>query len=371
MTNATQPVEVEAEATKTEGQDAAKQRPALGFDGQPFLQASAPDELWCSESSKQEGLLQRPEMSVSTPPPSPLDFRIFVCLAIVVLICRCCASCARCFCKTGDDGEEAQDSDDEEVEEVETVELVQVADAEVQTEGELHEINTVPKEPHGERADLEHRHMNLPTPARAAANKDQREGRDPDAPECSSAASSPRDSKAKALESSVQSEAPLDDETSQITVDLDQVAEINVAEAVEDIVAEAEDDIARAELLLREERWVLDDPTGIIFEEEEDELTFHTKRSKMLGYFARAFRDQLSIREAGAALLDDIERLEEEKRAYRGDAAYWRTLAEERASKQRSQEHGSHESAEVTSPAMSATSSCENTPRGQGSPAHA
>jgi len=335
----TNEVQAQVDTIRREFQLATERSSAhAGFNaGELFLNASASDELWCPKPSDEEGAFTRAEIPTSSPAP---HCRILACLGILSTLC-CCACCRRCFSKTTKDEEEDEEaSEDEEGEDEETTqddEVLQVADAEVQTEGELHEMNTIPKKEHG-HGDLQHRLMDLPTPVRALAtvgdssptrSPDLRESQDTSIAECSSTLSSP---------------------TSRV---------------------EAEDDSTRAERLLQEKRWVLDDPSGIIFEEEEDELEFHRKRSMILGCFARAFRDQLSIREAAEALLDDIDRLEEEKRDAVGDAAYWRSLAEDLVSKNNPQENVSLEPSEVTSPATSMASSCKHAPNGEGSPTNA
>jgi hypothetical protein len=97
---------------------------------------------------------------------------------------------------------------------------------------------------------------------------------------------------------------------------------------------EAEDVLVRADRLL-EEKWVLEDPANVIFEEEKDEVAFHKKRSKVLSCFAGAFsqlrKDHEKLQEAGAALLEDLERVQEEKSHALGEVAYWQTLSEDLA----------------------------------------
>lgn len=260
------------------------------------------------------GVLKEFEAGTGSPAPT---YRILGCL-ILSMWCFC-GCCARCFAKTNEDEGSHHSEEEEEVEDTESThdDEVQVADAEVQTEGETTEMNNI-KEiqwAHASSGDVEHRLMDLPTPVRAAGKG----GDDSSAP-CA-------DVRESETMSSAQNESTVSSPRSQ--------------------AEEAEDDMLKAERLLQEKSWVLDDPSGIIFEEEEDELNYHRKRSKILGCFARAFNDLLHIREAGENLLDDIDRLEEEKRQAVGDAAYWRTLAEDLGSKQNSQENMSPEPVEA------------------------
>jgi len=96
---------------------------------------------------------------------------------------------------------------------------------------------------------------------------------------------------------------------------------------------ECDDAIARAEQLLAEP-WVSDESYEfVIFEEERDELEHHRRRSGALGSMAAGFvalrAENDRLREAGACLLEDFEKLHWESRQAAGDVAYWRTLAEE------------------------------------------
>lgn len=85
---------------------------------------------------------------------------------------------------------------------------------------------------------------------------------------------------------------------------------------------------------LLKERWVADDPESFaIFEDEDEELSYHKRRSILLARFVDAFRairdDNVRLREAGESLLDDLERLQQDNRHAIGESVYWRTLAEE------------------------------------------
>mmetsp|Transcript_86228 Transcript_86228/g.149213 ORF Transcript_86228/g.149213 Transcript_86228/m.149213 type:complete len:624 (+) Transcript_86228:114-1985(+) len=98
---------------------------------------------------------------------------------------------------------------------------------------------------------------------------------------------------------------------------------------------EVEDEVAHAEKLAKE-KWVVEDQCKwTIFEDPADELRYHRRRSRALGYFVRAFRyfreESERLHEAGAGLQDAYERLQEENKEAIGDAAYWRELAEARA----------------------------------------
>eukprot|EP00927_Polykrikos_kofoidii_P072360 TRINITY_DN68489_c0_g1_i1.p1 TRINITY_DN68489_c0_g1~~TRINITY_DN68489_c0_g1_i1.p1 ORF type:complete len:413 (-),score=70.56 TRINITY_DN68489_c0_g1_i1:122-1264(-) len=76
--------------------------------------------------------------------------------------------------------------------------------------------------------------------------------------------------------------------------------------------------------MLVKERWVADDPgTFAIFEEQEEERTYHRKRSFLLARFVRAF---LALQEAGETLLEDLERVQCENHQLVGDVAYWKAL---------------------------------------------
>lgn len=94
-----------------------------------------------------------------------------------------------------------------------------------------------------------------------------------------------------------------------------------------------DDDVSYAERLL-EQRWVTGDPTSVIFEEPGDEEEHHRRRSTALACFVKALvvlRDENDkLREAGQALLDDVEQLQEDSRKAAEDAAYWRSRAHER-----------------------------------------
>jgi len=92
-----------------------------------------------------------------------------------------------------------------------------------------------------------------------------------------------------------------------------------------------EDEVAHAEKLTKEE-WVVEDQCKwTIFEDLEDELRYHKKRSRALGHFVRAFltlrKECEGLHEAGASLQDSYDRLFEENKEAIGDLAYWRELA--------------------------------------------
>jgi len=92
------------------------------------------------------------------------------------------------------------------------------------------------------------------------------------------------------------------------------------------------DEQARAERLLKQ-RWVVEDQCRwTIFEDLEDELKYHRRRSRALCCFVRAYsslreeRDRLQT--AGLGLQEMYEQMEDELNDAIGDAAYWRALAE-------------------------------------------
>jgi hypothetical protein len=268
--------------------------------GEPFLNASIVDQLSCNKSADQAGSSKQPPSEQALAPTLAILSYCWIVPYLEILAMLCC--CYRCWPRrtdydVQDDEEEVTSSESEHADDHEETELASFEDAveitEAVAEGAGQEVTFVSKndQPNEGHDDFEHRLMNLPSPARAAPTRAA-------APQCK----------------------------------------------------EDEDDFAKAERLLQEERWVLDDPIGIIFEEDADEHEFHRKRSKILGCFARAFsqllQEDAKLREAGAALLEDIDRLEEEKGQAQGDAAYWRTLAEDLVSKQT--EDGSSMSTEVT-----------------------
>merc|ERR1719456_1475069 len=105
--------------------------------------------------------------------------------------------------------------------------------------------------------------------------------------------------------------------------------------AEEELEVDPEDDHVQAERLLNE-RWVAEDQCRwTIFEDLEDELRYHRRRSRALCCFVRAYaalrEDYDRLQEGGLGLQDAYEQLQDELREAVGDAAYWRELAEARA----------------------------------------
>jgi len=103
----------------------------------------------------------------------------------------------------------------------------------------------------------------------------------------------------------------------------------------EDEIDDGEDDQARAQQLLGE-KWVAEDQCRwTIFEDLEDELVYHRRRSRALCCFVRAYgelREEYDqLQEGGLQLQDAYEQLQEELREAIGDSAYWKELAEARA----------------------------------------
>jgi len=100
---------------------------------------------------------------------------------------------------------------------------------------------------------------------------------------------------------------------------------------------DAEDVVARAQRLLEHACLAKD---CVIFEEEDDELRHHRQRSEALGPLAHSLADLLAeherMRDAGAVLLDTMERLQEDNQQLAGDAAYWRALVEGRRGEENS-----------------------------------
>lgn len=98
------------------------------------------------------------------------------------------------------------------------------------------------------------------------------------------------------------------------------------------------DEVAACEKLIKQ-RWVVDDMAKwTIFEDLEDELAYHRRRSRALCHFVRAMgvlrKDVKSLRQenkelndVGADLQEAYERLLDEVREASGEAAYWRELA--------------------------------------------
>jgi hypothetical protein len=82
------------------------------------------------------------------------------------------------------------------------------------------------------------------------------------------------------------------------------------------------------------EEWSADDPNELaIFEEMEDELRHYRLRAEAVRPLVRGLSalrgEYVRLMEAGSSLVDDLQRLHEENRENAGDAAYWRTIAEE------------------------------------------
>jgi hypothetical protein len=103
----------------------------------------------------------------------------------------------------------------------------------------------------------------------------------------------------------------------------------------EEDIDNADDDQERAQQLLAE-KWVAEDQCRwTIFEDLEDELVYHRRRSRALCCFVRAYgelREEYDqLQEGGIQLQDAYEELQEELRDAVGDAAYWKELAEARA----------------------------------------
>lgn len=132
------------------------------------------------------------------------------------------------------------------------------------------------------------------------------------------------------------------------------------------------DEQARAEQLLKQ-RWVVEDQCRwTIFEDLEDELKYHRRRSRALCCFVRAYGSLREERErlqtAGLGLQDMYEQMEEELREAVGDAAYWRALAEGDAGRPgRAQAKGADasEGDDVTDTASSAATSEEEVSSGE------
>lgn len=84
---------------------------------------------------------------------------------------------------------------------------------------------------------------------------------------------------------------------------------------------------------LIKERWVSEDQCRwTIFEDIEDELAYHRRRSRALSVFVKAYasleKERDRFRDAGMGLQEDFERLQEELDQAVGDAAYWQALVE-------------------------------------------
>jgi len=114
------------------------------------------------------------------------------------------------------------------------------------------------------------------------------------------------------------------------------VAALEEKELDEDLqeLDELEDDQERVDRLLKE-KWVAEDQCRwTIFEDLEDELSYHRRRSRALCCFVRAHKlvrqEHNSLMEAGLRLQDAYETLQEELNEAVGDAAYWKELAKAR-----------------------------------------
>eukprot|EP00403_Amphidinium_massartii_P018537 CAMPEP_0178414040 /NCGR_PEP_ID=MMETSP0689_2-20121128/22833_1 /TAXON_ID=160604 /ORGANISM="Amphidinium massartii, Strain CS-259" /LENGTH=235 /DNA_ID=CAMNT_0020035321 /DNA_START=201 /DNA_END=909 /DNA_ORIENTATION=+ len=102
--------------------------------------------------------------------------------------------------------------------------------------------------------------------------------------------------------------------------------------------------LSAADTLLTK-RWVAEDSASIIFEDPADEQIYHQRRSEALGIAMRvltALRNErerlLHIQDAGAALLEDFDRLQRKNVELAGEAAYWQAMAEEATSELGSKE---------------------------------
>lgn len=103
----------------------------------------------------------------------------------------------------------------------------------------------------------------------------------------------------------------------------------------QDLVGETDEALLLHAEQLLEQQWVVEDSCHwTIFEDLEDELQHHKRRSEALGILARAFvtlrEENLTLRQAGFELQDAYEQLQEQLREAVGDAAYYRTLVAER-----------------------------------------
>lgn len=92
-------------------------------------------------------------------------------------------------------------------------------------------------------------------------------------------------------------------------------------------------------LRLLGEGWVVkDECKWTIFEDMEDELQYHRRRSRALGVFVRAYAalhtEYDRLQEGGLGLQEAYEDLQTELKEAVGDVAYWRELAEARAEAQ-------------------------------------
>jgi hypothetical protein len=97
----------------------------------------------------------------------------------------------------------------------------------------------------------------------------------------------------------------------------------------------AEEDLVEEVSSLAEERWVCEDPavTATIFEEEDQEMEYHRRRSLVLPKLVQGFRavrrDFDQMQKASESLLEEFERLQSEYTGAVSEVAYWKTLAEE------------------------------------------
>jgi hypothetical protein len=111
-----------------------------------------------------------------------------------------------------------------------------------------------------------------------------------------------------------------------------EVCEKEAAEEEFDDLGDDQEAQKRAESLLKE-RWVSEDQCRwTIFEDMEDELWYHRRRSRALRCFVRAYaslqKERDKLQTAGLGLQEAYEQLEDELNDAVGEAAYWRALAE-------------------------------------------
>lgn len=117
--------------------------------------------------------------------------------------------------------------------------------------------------------------------------------------------------------------------------DADDQGDDDLAPAICDVsILDNDVDVMPMVNLLIGEKWVLEDACRwTIFEDLEDELKHHKKRSRVLGHFAKAVieltEENARLQEAGCDLQDAFEKLKGDAVEAAGDAAYWKTLAED------------------------------------------
>lgn len=110
--------------------------------------------------------------------------------------------------------------------------------------------------------------------------------------------------------------------------------ETGEADVCPDLAEDDMEDHHQVQRLLSE-RWVVEDEQRwTIFEDLEDELRHHRKRSRALSCFVRAYsslREEYDrLQEGGLSLQEAYEQLQDELREAVGDTAYWQELAEAR-----------------------------------------